>query len=185
MHKHAQDVAEAEARAISHEVPRHKAEGSPAQLCSALPCCQLVKRRSIPPPTIPHCVGVHVGWSEPSSKAELNMTERWQCNHVDHKAGQAQAAAAGGATGCNVILQLVCSSLLCSATCGICAAANRRIWLHTTKDQRQTACRWSSGGCPCPCPAKQQYIIAHRDPRGATRMFVHSCRCLGVRLGGA
>lgn len=38
---------------------------------------------------------------------------------------------------------------------------------------------------PAPAPAKQQYIIAHRDPKGATRMFVHSCRCLGVRLGGA
>lgn len=38
---------------------------------------------------------------------------------------------------------------------------------------------------PAPAPAKQQYIIAHRDPRGHTRMFVHSCRCLGVHLGGA
>lgn len=80
------------------------------------------------------------GWAAPPSKEELNMTECWQCNHVDHKAvPQTQTEGASKrrqATGCNVILQLVCSS---AATCGICAAANRRIWLHTTKDHGQTA----------------------------------------------
>lgn len=80
------------------------------------------------------------GVGDPPSKEELNMTECWQCNHVDHKAVP-QTPTEGAskrrqATGCNVILQLVCSS---AATCGICAAANRRIWLHTTKDHGQTA----------------------------------------------
>lgn len=86
------------------------------------------------------------GWPAPTSKEELNMTECWQCNHVDHKAvqgraGQGRYPKTDGAskrrqaTGCNVILQLVCSS---AATCGICVAANSRIWLHTTKDQCQT-----------------------------------------------
>lgn len=86
------------------------------------------------------------GWPAPTSKEELNMTECWQCNHVDHKAvqgraGQGRYPKTDGAskrrqaTGCNVILQLVCSS---AATCGIWVAANSRIWLHTTKDQCQT-----------------------------------------------
>lgn len=110
MHKHAQDVAEARATSRGPTATRYpdtrRKEGI------ALPCHVVSLSNAVQSsplsPTTRHCFGVHVGWSEPSSLAEVNMTERWQCNHVDHKAGQ-QAAAA---TGCNVILQLVCSSAL-------------------------------------------------------------------------
>lgn len=131
-----------------HEAPSHTQKTgrhTATRAGHALPCCQLVKRRSILAAVPPHCIGVHVwrgvAWcGDPPSKEELNMTECWQCNHVDHKAVPQTptdgASKRRQATGCNVILQLVCSS---AATCGICAAANRRIWLHTTKDHGQTA----------------------------------------------